>query len=236
MNKLKPNNMKRLFLITLLLPAFATLINAQELKKEVRQLQEFDRIRVSKGINVTLVEGEKPQAEIHIENAETSDVLIEQKGRDLTIKMRTLIRKGVAVNVYVTFQNLREISTGLGGSVDSDDLIEADQLVLEAGMDGSIDLEVDVKKLVVNASSARVEVRGTADYVDVHTSTGGRFLGANLKTPEALVRANTGGSVQVWVTDKINATAGSGARVEYAGNPEKVEVKQTLGGKVERLQ
>jgi len=228
--------MKRLFLITLLLPAFATLVSAQELKKEVRQLQEFDRIRVSKGINVTLVEGEKPQAEIHIENAETSDVLIEQKGRDLTIKMRTLIRKGVAVNVYVTYQNLREISTGLGGSVDSDDLIEADQLVLEAGMDGSIDLEIDVKKLVVNASSARVEVRGTADYVDVRTSTGGRFLGANLKTPEALIRANTGSSVQVWVTDKINATAGSGARVEYAGNPEKIEVKQTLGGKVERLQ
>lgn len=232
--------MKRLLLMAIFLPSVAFFVGAQEVAKEVnketRELQEFDKIRVSKGINVTLVEGNKPSAEIHIENAPTSDVIIEQKGRDLTVKMRTRIYKGVAVNVYITFQNLREISTGLGGSVESDDLIEADQLVLEAGMDGSIDLEVDVKKLVVNASAARVEVRGTSDYIDVRTTTGGRYLGANLKTKEALVRANTGGSAQIWVTEKIEASAGSGAKVEYAGNPQKVEVKQTLGGKVEKMQ
>ena len=226
--------------MAIFLPSVAFFVGAQEVAKEVnketRELQEFDKIRVSKGINVTLVEGNKPSAEIHIENAPTSDVIIEQKGRDLTVKMRTRIYKGVAVNVYITFQNLREISTGLGGSVESDDLIEADQLVLEAGMDGSIDLEVDVKKLVVNASAARVEVRGTSDYIDVRTTTGGRYLGANLKTKEALVRANTGGSAQIWVTEKIEASAGSGAKVEYAGNPQKVEVKQTLGGKVEKMQ
>ena len=226
--------------MAIFLPSVAFFVGAQEVAKEVnketRELQEFDKIRVSKGINVTLVEGNKPSAEIHIENAPTSDVIIEQKGRYLTVKMRTRIYKGVAVNVYITFQNLREISTGLGGSVESDDLIEADQLVLEAGMDGSIDLEVDVKKLVVNASAARVEVRGTSDYIDVRTTTGGRYLGANLKTKEALVRANTGGSAQIWVTEKIEASAGSGAKVEYAGNPQKVEVKQTLGGKVEKMQ
>lgn len=228
--------MKRMILLTFLLPAFSFIIPAQEIKKEVRELQNFDKIRVSKGINVTLVEGEKPQAEINIENAETSDVIIEQKGRNLTVKMRTRVYKDVAVNVYVTYKSLGEISTGLGGSVESDDLIEADQLVLEAGMDGKIDIEVEVKKLVVSASAAHIEVIGTADYIDVTTSTGGKYLGANLKTKEALVRANTGGLAQVWVTEKIEATAGSGARIEYAGNPPKVEAKQTLGGKVEKLQ
>ncbi len=228
--------MKKISITAIFLTAFSVLINAQEIKSETRVLQDFDKIRVSKGINVTLVEGETPQAEINIENAEPGDVIIEQKGKDVTIKMRTRIYKNVSVNVYVTYKNLREISTGTGGSVDSDELIEADQLVLEAGMDGSIDLEVDVKKLVVNTSAARVEVRGTADYIDIRTSTGGKYLGANLKTKEALIRANTGGYAQTWVTEKIEAIAGSGAKIEYAGNPPKVDAKQSLGGKIDKLQ
>ncbi len=228
--------MKKISITAIFLTAFSVLINAQEIKSETRVLQDFDKIRVSKGINVTLVEGETPKAEINIENAEPGDVIIEQKGKDVTIKMRTRIYKNVSVNVYVTYKNLREISTGTGGSVDSDELIEADQLVLEAGMDGSIDLEVDVKKLVVNTSAARVEVRGTADYIDIRTSTGGKYLGANLKAKEALIRANTGGSAQTWVTEKIEAIAGSGAKIEYAGNPPKVDAKQSLGGKIDKLQ
>lgn len=228
--------MNKIGLIVLLLPFCGMTLNAQEAKTEVRKLQEFDNIRVSKGINVTLVEGDKPQAEIHIENAETSDVIILQEGRNLTVKMRTMVKKEVAVNVYVTFKTLREISTGTGGNVESEDLIEADQLVLEGGMDGSISVEVEVNKLVVNASTGSIEVKGTADYIDVHTSTGGRFLGANLQTKEAVVKSNTGSSAQVWVIEKITATAGSGAKIEYTGDPQKVETKVTLGGKIEKME
>lgn len=228
--------MKRLFLAVVCIPFWGTALLAQQPNKEVRQLEAFDRVRVSKGINVTLVEGEQPQAEILIENASTEDVIIEQKGRDVTLKMRTMIKKDVAVNVYLSYQDLREISTGTGGSVYCDDLVEADQLVLEAGMDGSIDLEVEVKKLMVSASAARVEVRGTADYIDVRASTGGKYMGANLKTKEAYIKANTGALVQVWVTEKLDASAGSGASVEYAGTPAQKDIKQTFGGKVEKMQ
>lgn len=229
-------DMKRLVLAVLCLPFLGTALLAQQPNKEVRQLEAFDRIRVSKGINVTLVDGEQPQAEILIENASTEDVIIEQKGRDVTIKMRTMIKKDVAVNVYLSYQDLREISTGTGGSVFCEDLVEADQLVLEAGMDGNIDLEVDAKKLMVSASAARIEVRGTADYIDVRTSTGSKYLGANLKAKEAYIKANTGSLAQVWVSEKLDATVGSGARIEYAGNPAQKEIKQTFGGKVEQMQ
>ncbi|MDR2927131.1 MAG: DUF2807 domain-containing protein [Cytophagaceae bacterium] len=205
-------------------------------KTETRQLEPFDKIKISKGINVTLREGEKPEANIIILNAELEDVLIQQQGRELTLKMKTKIYKDVAVNVYVSYQNIREILAGTGSSLDSEDIIEADQLLLEAGMDASIEMEVEVKKLKVSATAARVQVRGIADYIEVSASTGGKYLGSELECKEAYVRASTGAMAQVYVTDKLDANAGTGAKVEYAGKPEKVAIKTTLGGKVEEVQ
>lgn len=230
--------MKRILLIMSLLTAVFFLKaqeNGQGLVIETRELSAFDQIRVSRGINVTLIEGEAPKAEIHIENADPADVLIEQKGRELTIRMRARIYRDMAVNVYLYYQEIREISAGTGGSVYSDDVIEADQLTLETGADASIQLEVEVKKLIANASASRIEVTGSANFIDVNATTGGRFLGANLKSKEGNVRTNTGASAQVWVTDKLEARAGSGARIEYAGNPPKVDARTSLGGRVEKM-
>jgi len=194
-------------------------------KSEVRSLKSFDKIKISKGINVTLIEGDTPEAEIVIENAELEDVIIQQKGKEVSIKMKTKIYKEVVVNVYITFQNIREIHAGSGGSLDSEDIIEADQLVLTAGLDASIELEVEVKKLVVSVSAARIQVSGTAEYIDVKTSTAGKFIGENLECKQAYVKTNTGGIAQVWVTELLEASAGAGARVEYKGNPTKIEAK-----------
>jgi hypothetical protein len=232
--------MKNWMVLILLVATFSCGILAQEpeaeAKTEIRALEAFDKIRVSKGVNVTLVEGEKPQAEIYITNAETSEVIIEQKGSELFFKMYSRNYTDVALNIYVTYQKLREISVGSGGTVESEDLIEADELVLEAGMDGNINLEVEVQKLTAKASTAIVEVIGTADVIDVRTSTRGKFLGASLKAREATVSSNTGSTAQIWVTDKIVANVGSGAKVEYAGNPEKVEAKETMGGKAVKFE
>ena len=225
--------MKKVSLALLLLFS-GMIVMAQTEKTEIRNLKPFDKIKSSKGINVTLREGDEPKAEIVISNAEPEDVIIQQTGREVVIKMKTKIYKDVIVDVYVSFQNLREISAGTGGTITSDDIIEADQLTLEAGMDASIELEIEVKKLKASVSAARIEVSGTADIVEANI-TGGRFLGAKLECEEAYIKANTGGSAQIWVTEKLEATAGSRARIEYKGNPDKVEMKTNLGGKVEEM-
>ncbi|TCO09195.1 head GIN domain-containing protein [Natronoflexus pectinivorans] len=203
---------------------------------ETRQLAPFETLRVARGINVTLVEGEKPKAEVHIMNADPEDVLIEQSNKDLTIRMRTRIYRNMAVNVYLYYQNIKEISAGTGGSVYSDDVIEAKRLVLDAGTDASIQFEIEVDHLEVSASAGRVEVMGTANTIDVNLSTGGRFNGANLETKKAKVRANTGAGAEVWVTEELEARAASGARIEYTGDPQKIEVRTSLGGRVQEME
>src|SRR5690606_23759850 len=77
---------------------------------ETRELAPFENLKVSRGINVTLVEGLSPKAEIHIQNAPVDDVLLEQSNKDLTIRMRARFNKDVAINVYLYYQNIQEIT------------------------------------------------------------------------------------------------------------------------------
>jgi hypothetical protein len=231
---------KILFITATLLMSWPLMAQEDESNAEViveyRQLAPFENLKVSRGINVTLVEGDAPKAEIHIKNAPVDDVLLEQSNKDLTIRMRARIYKDVAINVYLYYQNINEISVSSGASVYSDDLLETDFLKLETGTDASIQLEIEVNKLEASASASRIDVMGSAQTMEINATTGGRFLGANLQSKVTNIKANTGASAQVWVTDELNARAGSGASIEYTGSPSKVEVHTSLGGKVNKIE
>ena len=224
--------MKNTIIVLLLMTYSAAVFGQPKEHREVRQLQPFDKIKISKGINVTLREGDNPEAEIIIANANLDDVLISQENKEVFIRMKTKVYKNVMVNVYVTFQELKEIQAGTGGSLDSEDIIEAEELTLTAGMDASIDLEVEVGKLIVSASVARIQVSGTADKIDVNISSGGKYFGYKLECQDAKIRAVSGALAQVWVTENLDAYAATGAIVEYIGAPLRVDSNVLLGGKV----
>ncbi|MFW6043669.1 MAG: head GIN domain-containing protein [Marinilabiliaceae bacterium] len=232
--------MKRALVFLMALTLTASLLaqdkeENQEVSKEVRKVKDFKKLKVAKGINVTLIKGLKPEAEINIVNAMTEDVIIENDKNELTIKMKTRIYKDVSVQVYLTYTELREIKTGSGASVDAEDVLSGNQLVLDAGMDSSIELEVDVETLEANVSAARITLEGAANTVEAKATTGGKFEAEKLESQEAFVTANTGAVATVNVTKKLEAKAGAGGKIEYSGNPEKVDSREIVNGKVTEL-
>lgn len=224
--------MKKL-LTVLFLAAMALPIAAQDnVKVETRNIGPYDKIKTSKGINVTLIEGDKEKVEIHIQNAEPQDVITSLEGKTLVLKMKTMIKKGVAVQVYVTYKTMVEIHAGSGSSVDNEGTLTATKLTVNAVVDASIELDVDTKTLVGYASAGRLEISGNATNIEVTTNTGGKFNGAALQCKEAFVKTSTGGQVTARISDRLSATAASGGKVYYYGTP-KVEKAESVGGKVE---
>ncbi|MFW6257495.1 MAG: GIN domain-containing protein, partial [Prolixibacteraceae bacterium] len=105
--------MKRLFFTLFLFVTVFSLFAQEEdanIVKETRTIKDFNKLKVSKGINVTLIKGEEPGAEINIVNAPPADVLIENDKNELTVKMKTRIYKEVSVQVYLTYTDIREIT------------------------------------------------------------------------------------------------------------------------------
>ncbi|MDG5800006.1 DUF2807 domain-containing protein [Marinilabiliaceae bacterium ANBcel2] len=237
--------MKTLFLIGVLLSStmtmFAQLFDGQDdgpepgVTVEVREVKPFNTLRVSRGINVTLVERDNNEAEIHIKNTDPEDVIIEQEDNHIHVRMKSRFNRDIAVNVYLSYQQIKEISVGSGASVYSEDLILANHLTLVAGADASINLSLEVNTLEASTSASRIKVDGTAKNIDINATTGGTFAGFVLESKNAKVRANTGANVEIWVTDKLEASAGSGASVKYRGNPGQTDGRTSLGGNIEKM-
>ncbi|WP_462319531.1 GIN domain-containing protein, partial [Marinilabilia sp.] len=200
--------MKRLLVFMVAIAASFSMFaqdNDENVNKETRNIKEFDKIKVTRGINVTLIKGEEPKAEINIVNAPTSDVIIENDQNELEVKMRTRIYDDVSVQVYVTYtKDIREITLGSGGSVNNEGVLTGKVLVLDSGLDSVIDLNVDVEDIEASVSAARITLEGYAKSLEVKASTGGKFQGQNMEVKKGYVTANTGGIATVKATELLN--------------------------------
>ena len=210
-------------------------LNAQQPDHtQLRKVGSFDKVRASKGINVTLIEGDKEEVDVHIKNAEVSDVVTTVKNRQLVIKMKTKIYKDMAVQVYVTYKRLREIETGTGATIDAENTIHAESLKIHGGTESNIILDVDVNNLDVTGSTSKIELEGKAKYLDVKIGKGGKYHGFNLDCDETYAKATLGSVVEVTANKKLGGTAGSGGVVYYRGEPAKIEKSENTGGKIKK--
>ncbi len=201
---------------------------------QIRKVGSFDKVKASKGINVTLIEGDKEEVDVHIKNAEITDVITTVKNRELQVKMKTKIYKDVAVQVYVTYKRMREIDAGSGATIDAENTIYAESLKLRGGTESNITLDVDVNNLDVKGSTSKIEIEGKAKYQEVNIGAGGKYLGFNLESKEAYIKATLGSIVEVTANEKLDARAGSGGVVYYRGEPGKIETSENTGGKVKK--
>ncbi len=228
--------MKRIFALSIITLFFVAGSFAQdknqEKHKQIRKVGSFDEVKATKGINVTLIEGTKEQIEVTIVNGSPNDVVTDLKNKKLTVKMKTKIYKDVAVQVYVTYVIIREINAGTGASIDAENTITADKLLIEGGTDSEIVLEIDANALEASVSAGRMELSGEVKAQVVKANTGGKYLSYDLTSTETYAKVNTGARIEVTVNKMLKATAANGGTVNYKGNPDKVDKKITLGGKV----
>ncbi len=203
-------------------------VRAQERNSQTRNVGTFNEVYAGKGINVTLIEGDKEKVRVEIENAEVTDVITEIDGRKLDIKLKTKIYKDMSVMVYVTYKSLKAISAGTGAFITSDNVIYADNLDLKAGSGSTIILDLDVKNLNASLSSSKIEVVGKVDFQEVSSSTGGRFVADKLDCKEAIIKASTGGVASVNVSEKLDAKTNTGGKIHYKGDPKELIVKGSI--------
>ena len=207
----------------------------ENIKKEKRELGSFNKVKTTKGINVTLVAGEKEMIEVHIQNANPSDVVTELAGKTLTLKMKTKIYKDMAVQVYVTYKELIELNAGIGSSIDCDGAVIGDRINLIAGTDASIELELYMKSVEASLSASRIELSGETGYQEVKANSGATYNATELVSKEALVKTNTGATANINVTEKLTATAGAASQIYYMGKAPQLIKTLSMGGKVESI-
>jgi len=215
--------------------AFALLVvvsgHVYSQNQETRDLASFSRLSVGEAIKVYLKEGSTESAKIEVKGIDLDEVLTETSGSKLRIHLEQGNHRNVDVKIWLTYVDLEEIDISSAASVQTESVLKADNLEVEASSAGDGKLEVDVNELRVEVSSAAdLVISGRADTQDVSVSSSGNYYAYDLKCEESEVSASSAGSAKVTASKKIDASASSAGSIRYRGNPEKVYVSSSSGG------
>lgn len=208
-----------------------------KVKEEVRQVGEFDQIKVSRGMNVYITQG-SPAKVVVIADSNLHE-LIETKveGGVLKITTKENIRWAEEKKVMVTVEKLTGVGANSGGNIWSQSQIKSDDFKLEANSGANITMDVDAGTLSADCSSgANIKLSGLAKEADLGTSSGANLKGEKLIANECKMSASSGGNVSSTVTGKLDARASSGGNIAYYGDPTSTNVNSSSGGSIHRKQ
>lgn len=216
---------------------FSILSNAQ---KEDRTLKPFDELRVTGNVLVELTAGDKESLSVEIIDNKSDltldKIVTEVDGKTLKIRMTNLKARKDKIKVLVTYKNIRDISANAGCKVIVNSLIKGDKLVAKANSGSIIRLKVDLNTIDLNSSEGGlINISGNVKTQETTVGTGGETHSFNLKSNSAFAKVTTGGKIDLYASDKIDAQVRMGGEINFKGDPKDVNKKISLGGTINKL-
>lgn len=226
--------MKKFITCIGILLASITIIKAQS--SETRNLDSFDKIKVSESISVKLTKGNSNVAQIETRGVDTDRVETEIEGGTLYLRMKRGNYFSKNVDIDLTYNgDLKAIAVSSSASIVGDDEIAIEDFSVKASSSGRADLVLNVRDLDVSiSSSANVALSGKAKYQDIDISSSGRLSAYEMDSQEADVRVSSSGKAEITVHGIIDGRASSSGRVYYKGTPDKVFVDTSSSGKIRK--
>ena len=220
-------------ILTIALLVVTSVLTAQNPKE--KGVGDFSEVKVYDLIEVNLIKSDTNSVEITGEDIE--DVEVINKNGKLKIRMKLdKIFNGEKTFVAVYYTKLNIIDGNEGAFISSNELITQDYIELRAQEGARLKIGLDVDKVDIRAvTGGIIETRGKAISQDITLNTGGIYEGKSFETQNTSVNIKAAGEADVHATKVVNAKVLAGGDVFIYGNPENIQEKTTLGGRVKRM-
>jgi len=180
-------------------------------------LPEFDHIEVSAGIVLVADVGSPQSVVVETDRGDFKDFMLTvDDGRlKATRKHNRLSWHGAKADYKVTI-SVRDLSA----------------LEASSGSKAKI-TNIDAPSFMVDLSSgARVFLEGNCEECTVDISSGAGLMATDLNCDVANIDVSSGGHGEMYVTRAVVADASSGGHVSIYGNPDRVNVDRSSGGRI----
>ena len=207
--------------------------NAQ--KTAERTIESFDKIEVFGNIQVFLTKGDVGTVKIDSKEVNPSEVVTEVKDKLLKIKMKSNLFDDVTVNVYLKYDELREISSNAAAEITVKDKIKGDKIIVTATSGGRVKLDAELNAVELKSyQGGHIDITGKSKLQESFVNTGGILSAAKFECNEVFIKMNTGGNADVFASKKIDAKVNTGATLTVYGEAKQEVFKTSIGGKIVR--
>ncbi|HKL09437.1 MAG TPA: head GIN domain-containing protein [Bacteroidales bacterium] len=201
----------------------------------VRNIDSFDKIEVFGNIRVMLTKGNAGTINIDSKDVAPSEVETKIEDKLLKIKMKSNLFEDVTVNVFVNFDELREITAHGAAEIIIKDKIKADKIIVTATSGGRIKLEANLNAVDLKVyQGGHIDISGKSKIQESYVNTGGVLSATTFECDEVFIKMNTGGNADVFATKKIDAKVNTGATLTVYGKAKQEVLKTSLGGEIIR--
>lgn len=192
----------------------------------------FEQLEVQGNIHLQLIVSDKTQLEFESDTI-PEQLIMSWKDGTLSLKNPLELKKSPAIKIKLYLASLSGLEITRGAVVQSADVLKCHVLSIKADTGGKAEFTIEADSLDarVNQGSDLI-LSGSARSQSIHAITAGNFLGYELETQNAWVKANTGAQVKVNCTKYLNANINSGAFLGYLNKPEHTDFKRGTGGKI----
>lgn len=202
--------------------------------EEVRQVKDFDQIKVSRGMNVYITQGSPAKVVVIADNNLHEWIETKVEGGVLHVYCNGNIRRAEEKKVMVTLEKLAAVKATSGANVYSQNQVMGNEMELSASSGANITMDVNVQLLKVECSSgSNIILSGMAKSAELKGSIGANLKGKELKVGHCKMSASAGANVSASVTDQLEAKASTGGNVVYYGEPTSTEINKSTGGNVD---
>ncbi len=212
---------------------FGLILTGHAQNRVIKEVDAFDKVVISDNMKVVFRKADKENVIMTATGIDYDKIVVESSGRELRIKLKTGIYNNTNINIEVDYVKIRSIDVGNNADVKFEGALTGDQIELKST--GGAVLNINVEASAIKASlnnGGRIEISGKTDLQEVDANLGSKYNAYELESVNGFVKSNTTSDVVVWVTNKLEANAGSKAALKYRGKPAEVKSSTSLGGKI----
>ncbi len=200
---------------------------------ENRDPGSFVALSVSGRIRVELYHSASPLLEIETTGTSSENVLTENDGRELSIRLKTNTPKDARVKVKVFYTQLEDLEVQAHALITSPETIRGESMNFEGRSGGKMELNLDLTSLMAEVGQGAILVfSGKTEKQTIAASTGGTYSSFPLEALDTYVKATSGGKAKVVAQRTIDATASVKGYIGYRGEPGNKHEKTSLGGEI----
>ena len=201
--------------------------------EETRDLGEFNKISVSRGMNVYINQG--TSTKVIVKADENLLKVIETYVDDGTLKVTCtkMIRNTTSNKVYVTVPDIKYIKSTSGSNIFSEDSLKTGNLEIKSTAGSNVHLSLEAGELTISAAAgSNIFLDGTAKSVNIKASSGSNVKAGDLQSGNCEIKVSSGANIWIKVQNGLNARASSGGNIWYSGEPSPLEIEKSSGGNV----